>query len=1043
MTLVKQAEDGASHKKADKKHVRMHEQALKKAFENFFNKGVAGSSTPELLATFCDIILNKEGSEKLSDEVTEETLEKAVELLAYISDKDLFAELYRRKLARRLLFDKRTNYEHQRSILTKLKGKYGYLFTSKMEGMLSDLTLSKENQTDFEEYLSENPVAKPGIDLTVTVLNAFLWPRCKSFNLNLPPEMVKCVEVFSDFYQRKTRNRKLTWIDSLGTCNMSGHFEQKTIELIVTTSQACTLLLFNTSNRLSYQEIVGQLNLSDKAVVKLLHSLSCAKYKILKKEPSTEAILPSDMFEFNSQFTDKMSTIKVRAVFAFIFALDDDGLTHFLTYPDNNAVGYLLCQTGQDVNTRRSGDVTSSEGFVGDPTSAVTNKQLVIFQNEAAPNYSLSTSQIEEFPPLPRKILSPFAPTFVPAVYSYADIFIKDQGFKATTEPEEDPFTNLNGQSLVLSLNAVEDHTKDREGPILYTHSDGEDFVFIDTKLKPLQIDFSRCSKHPLHLRKVTYRYELELSLASDSVLASLANKMLMWISSSRKTELGVEQGPMILYHGEHIGWQYLTLLFPLLLMAAKDGVGAKLAFCPDESYLTLRKGSPEVVSCLESMLDSFYRRFVGLRPRAAGSATGSGAGVGLVTMGTALAGAAGFRIDSLGSFLRNAADLPSAAAITGTLPRHTAERNAAASGRRSKVSMASEDAMDEIPLSKRLEKKGEVEVASKTVMQEGRINAYCNQPTVKFPMCYINLVDDIDEFDNFPWGDDVWSDLVDHVHRCGLSIEKGGTSRPTFGGYMFALQIWAFETFPSLAKAGMCMLFLSAKRKKKLSLHDAKRACQEKKTDKRSEDAVLMKDSGNMSTKQGGDDEVGMVGLGSLSGNDMAYGSKGEKEERNKKQCGEHKELLKVMLEIMAKQAEQDKKIDKILVILQEKAISSQNETHTVKDSMMAENEQLKPENDDVRKSLENDQEIMINPEGPSFEILTPIAKDGVANDGNKDNGSGSVLVVEGSRAENCFKPSEISWGDTQFSPHDLEVIDKVTGMWAKSSERCETVIY
>ncbi|VFQ82696.1 unnamed protein product [Cuscuta campestris] len=82
----------------------------------------------------------------------------------------------------------------------------------------------------------------------------------------------------------------------------------------------------------------------------------------------------------------------------------------------------------QDVNTRRSGDVTSSEGFVGYPTSAVTNKQLVIFQTEAAPNYSLSTSQIEEFPPLPRKILSPFAPTFVPAVYSYADIFTKDQG---------------------------------------------------------------------------------------------------------------------------------------------------------------------------------------------------------------------------------------------------------------------------------------------------------------------------------------------------------------------------------------------------------------------------------------------------------------------------------------------------------------------------------------------------------------------------------------------------------------------------------------
>lgn len=42
----------------------------------FCNKGVAGSSSAELLATFCDNILKKGGSEKLSDEAIEETLEK-------------------------------------------------------------------------------------------------------------------------------------------------------------------------------------------------------------------------------------------------------------------------------------------------------------------------------------------------------------------------------------------------------------------------------------------------------------------------------------------------------------------------------------------------------------------------------------------------------------------------------------------------------------------------------------------------------------------------------------------------------------------------------------------------------------------------------------------------------------------------------------------------------------------------------------------------------------------------------------------------------
>ena len=104
-------------------------QALKEAFEVFCNKTVAGITSAELLAAFCDNILKKGGSEKLSDEAIEETLEKVfdngfvvvllsfffyvlydvsdidiaffllnfqvVKLLAYISDKDLFAEFYR------------------------------------------------------------------------------------------------------------------------------------------------------------------------------------------------------------------------------------------------------------------------------------------------------------------------------------------------------------------------------------------------------------------------------------------------------------------------------------------------------------------------------------------------------------------------------------------------------------------------------------------------------------------------------------------------------------------------------------------------------------------------------------------------------------------------------------------------------------------------------------------------------------------------------------------------------------------------------------
>jgi len=336
--LVQQAEDAASSQAANgagvqeqvlvRKIIELHDKymtyvndcflnhilfhkALKEAFEVFCNKTVGGSSSAELLATFCDNILKKGGSEKLSDEAIEETLEKVVKLLAYISDKDLFAEFYRKKLARRLLFDRSANEDHEKSILTKLKQQCGAQFTSKMEGMVTDLTLARENQTNFEEYLRNNTNVNPGIDLTVTVLTTGFWPSYKSFDLSLPPEMVRCVEVFKGFYETRTKHRKLTWIYSLGTCNINGKFETKPIELIVSTYQAAALLLFNNADRLSYSEIMAQLNLTHDDVVRLLHSLSCAKYKILTKEPNTRTVSASDNFEFNYKFTDRMRRIKI------------------------------------------------------------------------------------------------------------------------------------------------------------------------------------------------------------------------------------------------------------------------------------------------------------------------------------------------------------------------------------------------------------------------------------------------------------------------------------------------------------------------------------------------------------------------------------------------------------------------------------------------------------------------------------------------------------------------------------------------------------
>ncbi|KAF5177369.1 Cullin-1 [Thalictrum thalictroides] len=233
-------------------------KALKEGFEVFFNKEIAGMSCAEFFSTFCDTFLQKGSAvEKLGYDAIERTIEKVALLLAYLQEKDLFAEFSRKKLARRLLSDRSSNLEHEKQFLSKLKQQFGAYFTSKMEGMFY------------------------------------------------------CIDAFKTFYKCKANSRKLTWIFSLGGCNLIGRFDSKIIELQVSTYQAATLLLFNTTDKLSFRDIATELKLPNEELIRVLHSLSCGKYKILLKQPNAKTICHSDVFEFNSKFTDKMRRIKI------------------------------------------------------------------------------------------------------------------------------------------------------------------------------------------------------------------------------------------------------------------------------------------------------------------------------------------------------------------------------------------------------------------------------------------------------------------------------------------------------------------------------------------------------------------------------------------------------------------------------------------------------------------------------------------------------------------------------------------------------------
>ncbi|CAH9146957.1 unnamed protein product [Cuscuta epithymum] len=117
----------------------------------------------------------------------------------------------------------------------------------------------------------------------------------------------------------------------------------------------------------------------------------------------------------------------------------------------------------------------------------------------------------------------------------------------------------------------------------------------------------------------------------------------------------------------------------------------------------------------------------------------------------------------------------------------------------RQDIIQAMEEYNSEYP---RTQKEDGIKLALLYVLAHGFLG---NQYSHRLPGKYINLVENLDTFNSYPWGEDVWDDLVTNMKNNAQALKICTGKRVAFPGCMHAIQIWAFETFPSLASAGLC----------------------------------------------------------------------------------------------------------------------------------------------------------------------------------------------------------------------------------------------
>ncbi|KAJ0551173.1 putative cullin protein, neddylation [Helianthus annuus] len=260
------------------------QNALNSSFEYFINLNVR---SPEFISLFVDDKLRR-GLKGASEEDVEIILDKVMVLFRYLQEKDVFEKYYKQHLAKRLLSGRSVSEDAERSLILKLKTECGYQFTSKLEGMFTDMKTSHDTMQGFYEAMGR--ALANGPILSVQVLTTGSWPTQSIPACNLPHEILTVCERFKTYYLGTHNGRRLTWQTNMGSADIKATFSGgKKHELNVSTYQMCVLMLFNNVDQLSYKEIEQAVEIPTVELKRCLQSLACAKGKnVLRKEPMSK-----------------------------------------------------------------------------------------------------------------------------------------------------------------------------------------------------------------------------------------------------------------------------------------------------------------------------------------------------------------------------------------------------------------------------------------------------------------------------------------------------------------------------------------------------------------------------------------------------------------------------------------------------------------------------------------------------------------------------------------------------------------------------------
>lgn len=320
----------SSSSSADGKNEELGTHIVDNVLSKFLNQNCRRSI--EYISLYLDSCF-KITKDKDEERKVMQNLSEAVRLFNLPAEKDFFEMLYKQQLSKRLL-QGRSMIHLEKWMLQRIKDEVGTFFTSRLYGMLKDVSTSQEQAAAFID--ANGPFENlETLDFRPQILTGINWPF-KAFdfsdsNFYLPSKLEQLKLDFELNYNNQYPERKLTWAYHLCQLEIGFQFENSYHDISMSMFAASIFLLFEEHEELTTEMIGILTHLPEQELQRQLLSLSIVpKTKILRKKPMSKTINPQDKFSINYSFSSPSKNVKIQTIASIKPSMKNDATSKYV-----------------------------------------------------------------------------------------------------------------------------------------------------------------------------------------------------------------------------------------------------------------------------------------------------------------------------------------------------------------------------------------------------------------------------------------------------------------------------------------------------------------------------------------------------------------------------------------------------------------------------------------------------------------------------------------------------------------------------------------